>query len=263
MKNIGEALYPVCLHLHFKHPMAFKLKGKDNTPFKKWIILGVLILCVATFFYFDIAQYLTLAALKENKDALHSYMDSNYLSTVVVFVVVYCVQTALSLPGAAILTLAGGFLFGTWWGTIYVNLGATSGAVLAFLFVRYLFRDMVEQRFGGRIEPILQGFTQNAFHYLLTLRLIPLFPFFLVNLACGLTRVSLSTYAGATAIGILPGSLVYTNAGRQLGAIESARDIASPGVLLAFTLLGLLSLTPVVYQKYRKNSVQRLHSGAK
>ncbi|TLY15099.1 MAG: TVP38/TMEM64 family protein, partial [Nitrospirae bacterium] len=161
-----------------------------------------------------------------------------------------CVVTALSLPGAAILTLAGGFLFGTVLGTVYVNVGATTGATLAFLTARYLLRDWVEKKFGDRLGPIQEGFAKDAFSYLLTLRLIPIFPFFLVNLVSGLTRVNIGTYVVATALGIIPGSFVYAYAGRQLGTINSLKEIASPKVLLAFMLLGLLALVPVVYRRF-------------
>ncbi|HEU4683632.1 MAG TPA: VTT domain-containing protein, partial [Nitrospira sp.] len=130
------------------------------------------------------------------------------------------------------------------------NLGATTGATLAFLGARYLFRDWVEQKFGSRLAAFQDGFARNGFLYLLTLRLIPLFPFFVVNLLSGLTRVSVGTYVAATAVGIIPGSLAYTYAGRQLGTINSLSELASPRLLLAFTVLGLLFLMPVVYRKY-------------
>lgn len=220
----------------------------------KVVILSVIVPAVAAFFYFDLGRYVTLTSLKENKDALKGYADTHYPSTVVLYIMLYCLQTALSLPGAAIFTLAGGFLFGTLLATIYVNIGATSGATLAFLAARYLFRETVERRFGKRLESIQQGFTQNAFSFLLTLRLIPLFPFFLINLASGLTRIRLETYVLATAIGILPASLVYSNAGKQLGTIHSVKDIASPGVLGGFLLLGLLALVPIAYQRYRETA---------
>ncbi len=221
----------------------------SKLPFGKLAILAVVALGAAAFFSFDLGRYLTLAALKANKDALRAYTEAHYAVTVGAFIAVYCAQTALSLPGATILTLAGGFLFGTLGGTVYVNLGATSGATLAFLAARYLLQDTVQRKVGGRLESIQRGFAHNAFHYLLMLRLIPLFPFFLVNLASGLTRVRLSTYVAATAVGILPGSAVYANAGSRLGTIESLKDVASPGVLGAFALLGLLALVPIVYQK--------------
>jgi uncharacterized membrane protein YdjX (TVP38/TMEM64 family) len=216
------------------------------------IVLALLLAVgIGAFFYFDLGQYLSLGALKQNRDNLLAYTESNYGFAVALFVLVYIVQTAFSLPGGAILTLAGGFLFGSFLGTIYVNIGATSGATLAFLVARYLLRDWVEHKFGDRLGSIQAGFAQNAFSYLMTLRLIPAFPFFLVNLVSGLTRVNLGTYVTATAVGIIPGSFVFAYAGRQLGTINSLGEIASPPVLLAFTLLGLLALLPIVYRKFQ------------
>jgi len=237
--------------------------ARENRPtpsnkksFYRWILVAALGLAVAVFFYLDLGRFFTLESLKANKDALAAYTSAHYALTVLLFVVVYCFQTALSLPGATILTLAGGFLFGALLGTLYVNVAATTGAVLAFLAARYLFRDVFERRFGPRLEAIEKGVARNGFHYLLTLRLIPLFPFFLVNVAAGLTRMRLPVYLAATAVGIVPGSFVYANAGKQLGTIHSVRDIVSPGVLGAFFLLGLLALVPVVYRKRAGRSVK-------
>ena len=199
---------------------------------------------------FDLGQYLTLDALTANRDRLLAFSDANGTTSVAMFILTYCVVTGLSLPGGAILTLAGGFLFGSLWGTLFVNIGATSGATLAFLAARYLLRDWVEQKLGSRLGPIQEGFSKNAFSYLMTLRLIPLFPFFLVNMVSGLTRVGVGTYVAATAIGIVPGSFVFAYAGRQLGTIKSLQEIASPPVLLAFTLLGLLAVAPILYKKF-------------
>jgi uncharacterized membrane protein YdjX (TVP38/TMEM64 family) len=220
----------------------------------KLIIAAVLGIAIGAFFYFDLGHYLTLDALKENRDRLLAFTEANYTSGAAIFVVTYCIVTGLSLPGAAILTLAGGFLFGSVLGTVFVNLGATSGATLAFLAARYLLRDWVEQKFGSKLGPIQEGFATNAFSYLMTLRLIPLFPFFLVNMVSGLTRVSVGTYVAATALGIIPGSFVYAYAGRQLGTINSLKEIASPNVLLAFTLLGILALVPIIYKKLTKKA---------
>ncbi len=216
------------------------------------ILFSLFVLGIATFFYFDLGRYVTLSTLQEHKEFLKHYTEVNGIKMVILYLLIYALQTALSLPVAAILTLAGGFLFGSLLGTLYVNIAATSGATLAFLATRYLFRDRVERRFGKRLASIQSGFARDAFYYLLTLRLIPLFPFFLVNLAAGLTRMPLSTYVMATAIGIVPGSFVYSNAGKQLGAINSVKDIVSPAVLGAFVLLGLLALVPIVYQKFRR-----------
>ncbi|MDL1889470.1 TVP38/TMEM64 family protein [Nitrospirales bacterium NOB] len=217
------------------------------------VTAALLGLAIGAFFYSDLGHYLTLDAVKDNRDRLLAFTDANFPSAAGIFILTYCLVTGLSLPGAAILTLAGGFVFGGLLGTVFVNIGATSGATLAFLAARYLLRDSVERRFGSTLGPIQQGFSNNAFSYLMTLRLIPLFPFFLVNMVSGLTRVSVGTYVAATAIGIIPGSFVYAYAGRQLGTINSLKEIASPNVLLAFSLLGLLALVPIVYKKFANN----------
>jgi uncharacterized membrane protein YdjX (TVP38/TMEM64 family) len=214
------------------------------------VIVAVIAVAIGAFLYFDLGQYLSLDALKQNRDQLLAFTESNYAASVAIFILTYIVVTGLSLPGAVILTLAGGFVFGGVIGTLFVNLGATTGATLAFLAARYLLRDWVEQKFGRWIEPVQQGFAKNAFSYLLTLRLIPLFPFFVVNLVSGLTRVNVGTYVAATAIGIIPGSFVYAYAGRQLGTLSSLKEIASPNVIGAFVLLGLLALAPIVYRKF-------------
>ena len=211
------------------------------------IAIGV---AVAAFFYFDLGRFLSLDALKDNRDYLLTFTETHSAVAAALFVLVYVAVTGLSLPGAVILTLAGGFLFGFVWGTLFVNLGATTGATLAFLASRYLLRDWVERKFGKWLGPVQQGFEKNAFSYLVTLRLIPLFPFFVVNLVSGLTRMNVGTYVAATALGIIPGSFVYAYAGQQLGTINSLKDIASPGVIGAFVLLGLLALVPSLYKKW-------------
>jgi uncharacterized membrane protein YdjX (TVP38/TMEM64 family) len=220
------------------------------------LLLGLAFgLGIAAFFYFDLGRYLSLDGLKSNRDHLLAFTEANYTTAVAIFVVAYCTVVGLSLPGGAIMTLAGGFLFGSVLGTLYVNVGATVGATLAFLVARYLLRDWVEQKFGSRLGPIQEGFARNAFSYLMTLRLIPLFPFFLVNMVSGLTRVSVGTYMAATSLGIIPGSFVFAYAGRQLGTINSLKEIASPNVLMAFTLLGLLALVPILYKKFAGKAV--------
>lgn len=217
---------------------------------RRLVLAGIVVLAIGAFFYFDLARFLSLAALKENRDRLLSFTQTHYAVAAGVFIVTYIAVTGLSLPGAVILTLAGGFLFGGLVGTLLVNVGATTGATLAFLVARYLLRDAVEQKFGRWLGPFQEGFNQNAFSYLMTLRLIPLFPFFVVNLVSGLTRVTLGTYVAATALGIIPGSFVYAYAGQQLGTINSLKEVASPNVIAALVLLGLLALVPALYNKY-------------
>jgi uncharacterized membrane protein YdjX (TVP38/TMEM64 family) len=219
------------------------------SPAVKGLIFVLLTGVIIAFFYFDLDRHLSLETLKAHRDSLLTFTEAHYASAVALFIGAYTLITGLSLPGAAIMTLAGGFLFGGVLGTLYVNLGATTGATLAFLASRYLLRDWVERQFSQQLDTFQGGFAENAFHYLLTLRLIPIFPFFLVNLLSGLTRVSIATYIAATTIGIIPGSFVYAYAGRELGTLNSIAEIATPRVLLAFTLLGLLALVPVVYRK--------------
>lgn len=228
--------------------------GSSSFALGKLGLVALLALGVGAFFYFDLGHYVSLAALKANRDNLLAYTHANFAGAVLLFIVLYIVQTAFSLPGATLMTLAGGFLFGSLLGTIFVNIGATTGATLAFFAARYVLRDWVERTFGDRLDAIQAGFARHAFSYLLTLRLIPAFPFFLVNLVSGLTRVTPGTYVIATSIGILPGSFVYAFAGRQLGSINSLGDIASPPVLTAFTLLGLLALLPIAYRKFLRPS---------
>lgn len=217
----------------------------------KLLVALILALAAGLFFFFDLGQYLSLDSLKANRDRLLAYTTEHYAASVAIFICAYCLLVAASLPGAVFLTLASGFLFGPLVGTLYVNVGATAGATLAFLSARYLFREWVERRFGAWLGPIQQGLAGDGFHYLLTLRLIPVMPFFLINALTGLTRIPLRVYVVATAVGIIPGTFVYAYAGRQLGTINSLREIASPRVLLAFTLLGVLALVPGLYRKYQ------------
>jgi len=223
---------------------------KSGLNIGKVAIAVVFAVAIAAFFYLDLGRFLSLDALKQNRDHLLAFTEANYASSVALFILAYVAVTGLSLPGAVILTLAGGFLFGSLFGTLFVNLGATTGATLAFLAARYLLRDWVEQKFGKWLGPVQAGFTKNAFSYLMTLRLIPLFPFFVVNLVSGLTRMNVGSYVAATALGIIPGSFVYAYAGRQLGTINSLKEIASPNVIGAFVLLGLLALVPIIYKKF-------------
>lgn len=206
---------------------------------------------VILFFYLDLQHFLTLAALKANRQTLLDYYAAHKLITVAAFMAIYIIQTALSLPGAAILSLAAGAIFGSIMGTVYANIAATTGATLAFLVTRYLLRDAVLNRFGGKLEGMNRELEERGFSYLLFLRLVPLFPFFLINLAAGLTRLPLRTFFLGTMLGIIPGGFVYVNAGASLATIDSLSGIASPRVLGSFALLGLFALVPVLYNKFK------------
>lgn len=219
--------------------------------FKKAVILIVAFVGIALFFYFDLKHLLTLAALKARHHALLDYYAAHKLVMVAGFMAIYILQTALSLPGAAILSLAAGAVFGSVMGTVYANIAATLGATLAFLVTRYLLRDVILSRFGGKLEGMNRELEQRGLNYLLFLRLVPLFPFFLINLASGLTRLPLRTFFLGTMLGMIPGGFVIVNAGASLATIDSLSDIASPRVLGSLVLLGLLALLPVLYGKFK------------
>ena len=218
---------------------------------KKILLLFAALLAVGLFFYLDLGRFLTLEALKANRQALSDYYRTHRVATVACFMILYILQTALSLPGAAILSLAAGAIFGSLAGTLYAVCAAGIGATLAFLVARYLLRDLVLDRFGPKLEALNRELEARGFNYLLFLRLVPLFPFFLINLAAGLTRLPLRTFVIGTFIGIIPGGFVFVNAGASLAAIESLGDVASPRVLGSFALLGLFALVPVLYGKLK------------
>ncbi|HEX8468221.1 MAG TPA: FAD-dependent oxidoreductase [Allosphingosinicella sp.] len=208
----------------------------------KILLLLVIALAIAAFFVFDLGAYLTLANLKARQGDLAAYVGANPVAAIAGFFLLYVAVTALSLPGAAILTLAAGAIFGLWEGTLIVSFASTIGASLAFLSSRYLLRDWVKARFGERIGSIDRGIERDGAFYLLTLRLIPAFPFFLVNLAMGVTAMRLLTFALVSQAGMLLGTIVYVNAGTQLAGIESTSDIFSPALVGSFVLLGLFPL---------------------
>jgi pyruvate/2-oxoglutarate dehydrogenase complex dihydrolipoamide dehydrogenase (E3) component/uncharacterized membrane protein YdjX (TVP38/TMEM64 family) len=218
------------------------LSRKRERGYGRILLLLLLVLAVAAFFLFNLDSLLTLAALKARQAELAAFVDDHPFTAVAAFFLLYVAVTALSLPGAAIMTLAAGAIFGLWRGTLIVSFASTVGASLAFLSSRYLLRDWVKTRFGTRIAAIDRGIAKDGAFYLLTLRLIPAFPFFLVNLAMGVTAMRLLTFALVSQAGMLLGTIVYVNAGTQLAAIDSLRGILSPALLGSFVLLGLFPL---------------------
>ena len=224
---------------------------KNSATLIKLLILGLFVGGVIAFFAFGGQKYLNLETLKANRDALIQYAEQHYALALLIGFLIYTVSTALSLPGGLILSLAVGLVFGRWAGTVLIVFAATLGATLVFLAARYLFADMARKKIGGLAQKINEGFTQDAFNYLLFLRLVPLFPFWLVNLAPAFTNVSLKTYITATVIGILPGTFVFANLGQNLGRISSTKDLLTPPIIGAFVLLGVFALIPVLYKKFK------------
>lgn len=209
---------------------------------KKLLLITVIAALIGSWFLFDLGQYFTLEQAKAQQVALQDTIAARPFFASLVYFAIYIVVTALSLPGAAIMTLLGAALFGFWWSLILVSFASTIGATLAFLFSRYILRDWVQAKFGHRLAPINAGIKKDGAFYLFTLRLIPVFPFFLVNLLMGLTPLSTKLFYLISQIGMLAGTAVYINAGTQLGEIESLGGIISAPVLISLALLGIFPL---------------------
>lgn len=199
-------------------------------------------LAIALFFYFDGAQYLSLEALKAKRLLLADWVSANFLLAMLSYMGIYIAVAALSLPGALVLTLAGGALFGLLWGTLAVSFASSIGATLAFVAARFMLGDSIRTRFADRLKVIEEGIRQDGAFYLLSLRLVPLIPFFVVNLLMGLTPIRVSVFYIVSQIGMLPGTLAFVFAGTQLNEITSLKGIVSPKLLLAFAIIGLMPL---------------------
>ncbi|KWV94654.1 FAD-dependent oxidoreductase [Erythrobacter sp. AP23] len=206
---------------------------------KKILIILALAALIAAYFFFGLGDYLTVEGIKQVAGEVGGYYRRNPVQVIALFFLAYVAVTAASLPGAAVMTLAAGALFGVLVGTIVVSFASTLGATLAFLASRYVLRDSIEARFGERLKAVNQGLERDGAFYLFTIRMIPLFPFFVVNLVMGLTRIRAWTYAWVSQVGMLLGTIVYVNAGTQLARIDSLAGIASPAVLASFALLGI------------------------
>lgn len=215
------------------------------------VLIGLLL--IATFFIADMQAYLTLKSLQNNRELLLATYDQNNVTFAIAFCLAYATVAAFSFPGATVFSLAAGAIFGIGLGLLLVSLAAGLGATLAFLSARYLFRDWVQLRFGEKLKTANQGLSREGGFYLFSLRVFPIFPFFLVNLLMGLTSMPLRTFIGASQLGMLPGTLVYLFAGRQLLELKSTRDVMSPGLWIAFALMALLPVGSKKLVQLRKS----------
>ena len=209
---------------------------------RKILIAAVLLAGIAAFFALDLSRYFSLAFIKDSQASFTALFNERPVMVTLVFFAVYVAVTALSLPGAAILTLAGGAIFGLVWGTVVVSFASTLGATLAMLVARYLLRNAIQARFGRRLDEINKGIDKEGAFYLFSLRLIPVVPFFVLNLLMGLSRIKVLTYFWVSQIGMLAGTVAFVNAGTQIAKIDSLQSILSPGLIGSFVLLGLLPL---------------------
>jgi uncharacterized membrane protein YdjX (TVP38/TMEM64 family) len=208
----------------------------------RWLLAGILVGAVVLFYALGLHHWFAWDAVRANLDDWHAEVRAHLVLALLIYFLVYVAVTALSLPAATIVSLVGGALFGRWLGTAVVSLASTLGATLAFLSSRYVLRDWVQRRLGGRLEALQKGIERDGAYYLLTLRLVPLFPFWLINLGMGLTRMRVGTYAAVSWIGMLPGTFLYVNAGEALATLESPRDLVSAQLVLALALLGVVPL---------------------
>ena len=228
---------------------------------KKIALIGLVALGVSAFFMFDLNQLLTLENIKASQAQFEQWRNTSPIFVSLAFLIIYTIVTALSMPGAAIMTLAAGALFGIIWGTIIVSFASTFGATLAFLASRYLFRDFIQQRFGNQLQSINNGIQRDGNFYLFTLRLVPVFPFFLINLLMGLTLIPAKSFYWVSQVGMLVGTIIYVNAGTQLSQIENLNSILSGQLLLSFALLGIF---PLLAKKavniFKRNRVYRNYS---
>ncbi|HFQ5084080.1 TPA: TVP38/TMEM64 family protein [Vibrio vulnificus] len=208
----------------------------------KKLVFGILLIATIILLAVNFSQYLTLDNAKAQQLALNSFIEDNFLFASISYFVIYVGLTAFSVPGATVVTLLGAALFGFWYSLLLVSFASTIGATIAFLSSRYLLKDWVQARFGDKLSAINQGVEKDGAFYLFSLRLIPVFPFFLINLLMGLTPISIGRYYLTSQIGMLPGTAVYLNAGTQLADINSLSGILSPTVLASFALLGVFPI---------------------
>lgn len=212
---------------------------------QSWLKIGIVIVIAALaalFFATGAQDYLTLESLKGQKDTFISFYSENTGLTIIVYTLAYIAVTGLSLPGAAIMTLAGGAIFGVFLGTVIVSFSSSIGATCAFLVSRYLLKESVQKKFGDKLSSINEGIEKEGAFYLFTLRLVPAFPFFMINLVMGITPIKTAVFFVVSQLGMLPGTIVYVNAGTQLAKVESLGDILSVQLIGSFVLLGVFPL---------------------
>jgi uncharacterized membrane protein YdjX (TVP38/TMEM64 family) len=210
---------------------------------KKIVVLIVIAAIILAVKVFHLDQYLTLSSLKGSLDQLKALYENHRLMVIAGYFVVYVLTTSLSIPGAAPLGIAGGALFGFWTATLVVSFASSIGATLACFVSRFLLRDWIQNRFSEKIAKVNEGIDKEGAFYLFTLRLIPIFPFWMINLVMGLTKMSLLKFYWVSQIGMLPGTMVFVNAGKELAKIDSIKGILSPSLIISFALIGVFPIT--------------------
>lgn len=218
---------------------------------KKLIIIFILIMGLLAIRFSPAGKILSFENLVLYADKLQSYVNSHFAFSAMLFILIYTISVSMSVPGAAVLTLAGGFLFGIIKGVIFVNISATTGAMVIFLISRHLAGNYLQKKYGKNLEKFNRELEKNGVYYLLTLRLIPVFPFFLINIMAGLSNIKPLVFAWTTALGIIPGSFLYCMAGRRIGELQSVKDIFTKETFLVMVLLAFFALIPVIISKIK------------
>ena len=209
---------------------------------KRIVVLATVVGVIVVFKILGLGQYFTLSYVKASQEKFAALYVDHRLMVIAAYMMIYILVTSLSLPGAAVMTLAGGALFGLWIGTLVVSFASAIGATLACLISRFVLRDWVQRKFGDKLKTVNEGIERGGGFYLFTLRLIPVFPFWLINLVMGLTKMPIRTFYGVSQVGMLAGTIVYVNAGKELAKINSLSGILSPVLILSFVLLGLFPI---------------------
>ena len=223
----------------------------------KIVIVVVIIGVIAAFKVFNLGEYLSLSYIKESQEKFQILYSENHAAVIAAFALIYILVTSLSLPGAAVMTIAAGALFGLIVGTVVVSFASTTGATIACFVSRFILRDWIQGKFGERLKTVNEGIEKEGAFYLFTVRLIPVFPFWLINLVMGLTKMRMMTFSWVSQVGMLAGTIVYVNAGKELAKIESLSGILSPTLILSFVLLGLfpiLAKKSIAFYKSKKNN---------
>jgi uncharacterized membrane protein YdjX (TVP38/TMEM64 family) len=235
----------------------------DKKSGQRVFIIAAVVGAVILFKILGLGQYLTLDYLKASQATFTQLYGENRLAVIGAYMAIYIAVTALSLPGAAVMTLAGGAMFGFWIGFVVVSFASTIGATLACFVARFLLRDLVQNKFGEKLSTINSGIEKEGAFYLFSLRLVPIFPFFVINLAMGLTTMNLLTFYWVSQMGMLPGTMVYVNAGKELAQIESLSGILSPGLIISFVILGIFPITVKKLLNFYKKKTGKLLPEAK
>lgn len=230
----------------------------SNKAGKRLLIILLIIGAVLLFKFLNLQDYFSIAYIKASRERFEALYAARRFSVIAAFMALYILVTSLSLPGAAVLTIAGGALFGLWTGTVVVSFASAIGATAACFVARFVLRDWVQRRFAGKLRRINEGIGKEGAFYLFTLRLVPVFPFWLINMLMGLTKMPLRTFYWVSQIGMLPGTIVYINAGRELGRVRSLTGIFFPGLIVSFVLLGIFPIaakkTLEFYQSKKKRA---------